>query len=91
VRAYLSVEHRDNPGDGCPSAALLDEISRCADATKQAYTDGVLAVIDDIATRLDPGRSTVCPRPGAQCLRIDDRDGSALALARGPVAGRCGP
>jgi TetR/AcrR family transcriptional regulator, transcriptional repressor for nem operon len=54
VREYLSVQHRDNPGDGCPSAALLDEIGRCPDATKRAYTDGVLAVIDDIAARLAP-------------------------------------
>src|SRR6266511_1398202 len=49
VRAYLSVEHRDNPEDGCPSAALLDEIGRSTDATKRAYTDGLLVVIDDIA------------------------------------------
>jgi TetR/AcrR family transcriptional regulator, transcriptional repressor for nem operon len=54
VRAYLSVEHRDNPDDGCPSAALLDEIGRCTDTTKQAYTGGLLAVIDDIAARLAP-------------------------------------
>jgi TetR/AcrR family transcriptional regulator, transcriptional repressor for nem operon len=54
VRAYLSPEHRDNPEEGCPSAALLDEISRCADPTKQAYTDSVLAVVDDIAARLTP-------------------------------------
>jgi AcrR family transcriptional regulator len=54
VRAYLSAGHRDNPGEGCPSAALLDEIGRCTDATKQAYTDGLLAVIDDIAARLAP-------------------------------------
>jgi TetR/AcrR family transcriptional regulator, transcriptional repressor for nem operon len=54
VRAYLSPEHRDNPEDGCPSAALLDEITRCVDPTKQAYTDGVLAFIDDIATILAP-------------------------------------
>jgi TetR/AcrR family transcriptional regulator, transcriptional repressor for nem operon len=54
VRAYLSTEHRDSPEDGCPSAALLDEIGRCADPTKQAYTDGVLAFIDDIAARLAP-------------------------------------
>jgi TetR/AcrR family transcriptional repressor of nem operon len=54
VRAYLSPEHRDNPDDGCPSAALLDEIGRCTDTTKQAYTDGVLAIIDDIAARLAP-------------------------------------
>ena len=54
VREYLSVQHRDNPGDGCPSAALLDEIGRCTDPTKRAYTDGLLAVIDDITTRLAP-------------------------------------
>lgn len=54
VRAYLSVEHRDNPDDGCPSAALLDEIGRSTDATKRAYTDGLLGVIDDIAERLAP-------------------------------------
>jgi TetR/AcrR family transcriptional regulator, transcriptional repressor for nem operon len=54
VRAYLSVEHRDNPDDGCPSAALLDEIGRCPDAVKRAYTDGLLVVIDDIAARLAP-------------------------------------
>jgi TetR/AcrR family transcriptional regulator, transcriptional repressor for nem operon len=55
VREYLSVQHRDNPGDGCPSAALLDEIGRCTDTTKRAYTDGLLAVIDDVAARLAPG------------------------------------
>jgi len=54
VRAYLSVAHRDNPDDGCPSAALLDEIGRCPDATKRAYTDGLLAMVDDIAARLAP-------------------------------------
>jgi TetR/AcrR family transcriptional repressor of nem operon len=54
VRAYLSPDHRDNPAEGCPSAALLDEISRCADPTKEAYTGSVLAVVDDIAARLAP-------------------------------------
>ena len=54
VRAYLSVQHRDNPDDGCPSAALLDEIGRCTQATKRAYTDGLLAMVDDIAARLAP-------------------------------------
>src|SRR5215203_7258700 len=32
VREYLSVQHRDNRDDGCPSAALLDEIGRSTDA-----------------------------------------------------------
>ena len=55
VRAYLSVQHRDNPQGGCASAALLDEIGRSTDAIKRAYTEGVLVVIDDIAARLAPG------------------------------------
>ncbi|MFC5955026.1 TetR/AcrR family transcriptional regulator [Streptomyces pratens] len=55
VREYLSVQHRDNPEGGCPSAALLDEIGRCTDATKQAYTESVLVLIDDIVARLPEG------------------------------------
>lgn len=54
VRAYLSPEHRDHPDEGCPSAALLDEITRCEEPTRQAYTDSMLAFIDDIAARLAP-------------------------------------
>src|SRR5438874_12434909 len=64
VRAYLSVEHRDNPEGGCPSAALLDEIGRSPDAIKRAYTDGLLVAIDDIATRLasdDPNSARTKP------------------------------
>ena len=54
VRAYLSAQHRDDPAAGCPSAALLDEVARGTDGTRQAYTDGVLAIIDDIAAQLAP-------------------------------------
>jgi AcrR family transcriptional regulator len=54
VREYLSAAHRDSPGDGCPSAALLAEIGRSGEATKRAYTDGVLAIADEIAGRLAP-------------------------------------
>jgi TetR/AcrR family transcriptional regulator, transcriptional repressor for nem operon len=53
IRAYLSPEHRDQPADGCPSAALLDEIARRPAATGQTFTDELLATADDIAARLD--------------------------------------
>jgi AcrR family transcriptional regulator len=56
ARSYLSARHRDNPQDGCPSAALLDEISRRGDATRQAYTEGLLAVVDAIAARRASGQ-----------------------------------
>ena len=54
VREYLSIRHRDDPEHGCPSAALLDEIGRCSTSTKQAYTDGVLGIANEIASRLVP-------------------------------------
>jgi TetR/AcrR family transcriptional regulator, transcriptional repressor for nem operon len=53
IRAYLSPEHRDQCADGCPSAALLDEIVRRPAATRQAFTDELLVTADDIAARLD--------------------------------------
>jgi len=42
-------EHRDHPGVGCPSAALLDEIGRCGDGTEQAYTDGARDIVEEEA------------------------------------------
>jgi TetR/AcrR family transcriptional repressor of nem operon len=54
VRDYLSPQHRDLRADGCPSAALLDEIGRCDDASRQSYTDGAQSIVDVIATRLAP-------------------------------------
>src|SRR5438105_7938910 len=54
VRSYLSPQHRDQCADGCPSAALLDEIARRPAATRQVFTDELMAEIDDIASRLDP-------------------------------------
>ena len=54
VRWYLSLDHRDDRDDGCPNAALLDEIARSGDTTRQAYTDGVLVLIDGLAARMTP-------------------------------------
>jgi len=54
VRSYLSAQHRDHCADGCPSAALLDEIVRRPAATRQVFSDELMGVIDDIASRLDP-------------------------------------
>ena len=72
VREYLSVQHRDDPEGGCPSAALLDEIGRSAGATRRAYTDGVLVVIDDIAARLAP--------EDPQSVRLKTLSGFALMV-----------
>jgi TetR/AcrR family transcriptional regulator, transcriptional repressor for nem operon len=54
VRLYLSPEHREQYADGCPSAALLDEVVRRPSATKKVFTDEVIGIVDEIASRLDP-------------------------------------
>ncbi len=55
VREYLSPAHRDDLAEGCPSAALLDEIGRCDGAVREAYTDGADSMIQAIARHLDDG------------------------------------
>ena len=55
VREYLSPGHRDDPAHGCPSAALLEEIGRCSAATREAYTEGVLASLDGLTVHLEAG------------------------------------
>lgn len=54
VAQYLSPAHRDHPEMGCPSAALLDEVGRCTALTREAYTAGTKAILDEICTRLAP-------------------------------------
>jgi TetR/AcrR family transcriptional regulator, transcriptional repressor for nem operon len=54
VRLYLSPDHRDHAEEGCPSAALLDEIGRSTPAIKQSYTDGVLSFVDAVAAAVAP-------------------------------------
>ena len=54
IRSYLSPQHRDQCADGCPSAALLDEIARRPAATRQVFSDELTRSMDDIAGRLDP-------------------------------------
>src|SRR3954452_15030188 len=93
VRSYLSPEHRDQLAGGCPSAALLDEIARRPPDTRDVFTEEVMGVVDDIASRLDPtdaeaGRADALTVFGLmvgtlQLARtLTDRDLSDRVLAR---------
>jgi TetR/AcrR family transcriptional regulator, transcriptional repressor for nem operon len=94
IRSYLAPEHRDQCAEGCPSAALLDEIARRPAATRQVFTDELMAVIDDIASRLDPTDAEAAQTDALtifglmigtmQLARaLTDRDLSDQLLARG--------
>lgn len=52
LHAYLKAEHRDDPGTGCPSAALVGEVSRRPPETRRAYTERLVEIIDLIGLRL---------------------------------------
>jgi TetR/AcrR family transcriptional repressor of nem operon len=55
IRDYLSPRHRDNPGGGCPTAALVAEIARGPRATRDAFTGKVSQFIALIAGQLRAG------------------------------------
>jgi TetR/AcrR family transcriptional repressor of nem operon len=94
IRSYLSPQHRDQSADGCPSAALVDEIVRRPATTKQVFTDELTRTMDDIASRLDP-TDVKAARTDALALfgfmlgtlqlarTLTDRDLSDQLLARG--------
>lgn len=52
VRRYLNKEHLRNSEEGCPSAALLPEISRQSELTRKAYEDGLLPYVSTLAKHL---------------------------------------
>ena len=54
LAAYLSAEHRDNPGSGCVSAALLPELARQPPETRSLYASRLLAMVQQMAASLPP-------------------------------------
>ncbi|RWP43633.1 MAG: TetR/AcrR family transcriptional regulator [Mesorhizobium sp.] len=52
IDTYLSAEHRDNPGKGCASAALLPEIAREPIETRQVYAEHLLKLVRQVAAEL---------------------------------------
>jgi TetR/AcrR family transcriptional repressor of nem operon len=55
IRDYLSVRHRDNPGLGCPTAALVAEIARRPKMTREVFTGKVSSFVALIAAQIRAG------------------------------------
>jgi TetR/AcrR family transcriptional repressor of nem operon len=49
MRAYLSGSHRDNIERACPVSALVNDMSRCAGATREAYSLRIEKIVGLIA------------------------------------------
>ena len=55
VSEYLSAEHRDGPGSGCPFAALACEVSRQSQGVRDRFTAGVRGMIGLLGARMASG------------------------------------
>jgi TetR/AcrR family transcriptional regulator, transcriptional repressor for nem operon len=78
VAAYLSAAHRDNPGKGCASAALLPELARQPSETRELYTEHFLTLVREVSAALPPQTKD----PESMALAIFATLIGALELAR---------
>ncbi|WP_441234575.1 TetR/AcrR family transcriptional regulator [Bradyrhizobium sp. 930_D9_N1_4] len=69
VSEYLSTGHRDQPGSGCPFAALSCEISRQSGGVRDRFTAGVRGMIRLLSSRI------------TSALKPRQREEEALAMA----------
>ena len=79
VAKYLAADHRDDPGEGCPFAALGAELARCEEKTRDAATQGLRDYVGVLASHLDS------PNPGEaknRAMAIFATMVGALILAR---------
>ena len=52
IRDYLSPRHRDDPGRGCPTAAMVAELARHPKETREAFTRRNAGFIALMATQI---------------------------------------
>ena len=53
VAKYLAADHRDDPGAGCPIAALGAELARCDEKSRDAATQGLRDYFGVLASHFD--------------------------------------
>jgi TetR/AcrR family transcriptional regulator, transcriptional repressor for nem operon len=98
ANAYLSTEHRDDPGNGCPVAGLSSEAARASPDVRATLTESIRREIERLAAA-SPGATaarrrraaiaTYSAMVGAVVLSriVDDRELSKeiLAATRGSI------
>jgi TetR/AcrR family transcriptional repressor of nem operon len=79
IENYLSLRHRDNPGEGCLIGALVAEASRSSPEVREVMTAGIKSLLGVLETYV-PGRNDAAKRINA--LAILTTMVGALSLAR---------
>jgi TetR/AcrR family transcriptional repressor of nem operon len=55
VSEYLSPQHRDKPGNGCPLAALCCEVPRQSKRVRERFTAGLRGMVKQLSGQMDSG------------------------------------
>lgn len=89
VTSYLSPQHRDHPGEGCPAAALAVDAARAGGELSEVFAQGIERNIDRFARMLEGLEHGEPSAEGrARAMQILATMVGGLALARATAAGR---
>ncbi|MEK9285200.1 MULTISPECIES: TetR/AcrR family transcriptional regulator [unclassified Bradyrhizobium] len=67
IRRYLNYAHLEDPGDGCPSAALLPEIAHQPQNTREDYEKALESYVGTLAALL-PGADSAANHRRARAI-----------------------
>ena len=88
VHGYLSAEHRDHPGDGCPAAALAVDAARAGPEMSEVFAQGVESNIQRFAHAImSDGPHAPGAEERAQTIHVLASMVGGLVLARATAAG----
>ena len=88
VHGYLSAEHRDHPGDGCPAAALAVDAARAGPEMSEVFAQGVESNIQRFAHAImRDGPHAPGAEERAQTIHVLASMVGGLVLARATAAG----
>ncbi|MEV6304785.1 TetR family transcriptional regulator [Actinoplanes sp. NPDC051861] len=99
IEQYLSAEHRDHPGQGCPSAGFGADVSRSSgdNGARSAYTKGVEGFATHLGAGGEPDLAALSMMVGALMLAratagtdLSDRVLAAAKAALSPAEGPAG-
>lgn len=88
VQSYLSPQHRDSPGSGCPAAALAVDVARAGGDLSAVFAEGVERNIARFARVIGGLADGEAPGPDlrAQAMTMLSGMVGALVLARATAA-----
>jgi len=77
IQSYLSPQHRDAPGTGCPVAALAVDAARAGGGLSEVFAEGIERNIQRFAQLLVDSRAEA----GSATVRSQDRERAIQVLA----------